>query len=368
MSKMAILALADGTYFEGIAVGRGEYTVGEVVFNTAMTGYQEILSDPSYAEQLITFTYPHIGNVGANAADFEANKVHAKGFIIRELPTRPSNWRAQQSFEQFIDDHNLLGIAEIDTRALVHHLRRYGAQAGCILVTDNVDVAKAQALAREWGDMQGRSLIDNVATNKIYDYSANANDTPRVVVVDFGVKLGILRELAVRHCQVTVVPPDSSVEAILKLKPEGIVLSNGPGDPAACTQAIDTIKTLLTHRIPILGICLGHQLLALALGAKTFKMQQGHHGANHPVQDVATKQVFITSQNHGFAVDEASLPAALKVTHRSLFDNTIQGFSHETLPLWSFQGHPEASPGPHDIEILFDNFIRLLNTRSESHA
>lgn len=363
MSKKAILALADGTYFEGIAVGRGEYAVGEVVFNTAMTGYQEILSDPSYAQQLITFTYPHIGNVGTNADDFEANKVHAKGFIVRELPTRPSSWRAQQSFEQFIDDHNLLGIAEIDTRALVHHLREYGAQAGCILATDKADVASAQALAREWGDMQGRSLIEAVATQKTYDW--NSTGSHRVVVVDFGVKLGILRELAARDCQVTVVPANSHCEAILALNPAGVVLSNGPGDPAACTEAIATIKTLLRQRIPILGICLGHQLLALALGAKTFKMQQGHHGANHPVQDVETKQVFITSQNHGFAVDEAHLPESLQVTHRSLFDNTIQGFSHTTLPLWSFQGHPEANPGPHDIAILFDNFSRLLDSKAK---
>ncbi len=363
MSKMAILALADGTYFEGIAVGRGEYAVGEVVFNTAMTGYQEILSDPSYAEQLITFTYPHIGNVGTNAADFEANKIHAKGFIVRELPTRPSNWRAQQSFEQFIYDHNLLGIAEIDTRALVHHLRQYGAQAGCILATDKPDVMTAQAKAREWGDMQGRALIEKVATRETYDW--NSTGKYRVVVIDFGVKLGILGALAARGCQVTVVPADSSAEAILKLSPQGIVLSNGPGDPAACKGAIETIKTLLTKNIPILGICLGHQLLALALGAKTFKMQQGHHGANHPVQDVEIQDVFITSQNHGFAVDEAHLPPGLKVTHRSLFDNTIQGFSHATLPLWSFQGHPEANPGPHDVAVLFDKFSRLLDTQKE---
>lgn len=368
MQKKAILALADGTHFEGIAVGHGDHTVGEVVFNTAMTGYQEVLSDPSYAEQLITFTYPHIGNVGTNAADFEADKVYAKGFILRELPTAPSSWRAQQSFTQFIEDYNLLGIAEIDTRALVHHLRQYGAQAGCILAEG--DVATAVAKARAWGDMQGRSLIEAVATHKTYAWqeSLHKAGNPTLVVVDFGVKQGILRCLAAQNCNVMVVPPQSTAEDILKLQPQGIVLSNGPGDPAACLDAIKTVQTLLTKNIPLFGICLGHQLLALALGAKTMKMKQGHHGVNHPVQDVTTKRVFITSQNHGFAVDEATLPAGVQVTHRSLFDNTLQGFSHETLPLLAFQGHPEASPGPEDSDILFKQFMKLINAGSVQHA
>ncbi|MCD6045651.1 MAG: carA [Gammaproteobacteria bacterium] len=370
MQKKAILALADGTHFEGIAVGHGDQTVGEVVFNTAMTGYQEVLSDPSYAEQLITFTTPHIGNVGTNAADFEANKVYAKGFIVRELPTAPSSWRAQQSFMQFIDDYNLLGIAEIDTRALVHHLRQYGAQAGCILVSEGEDVMTAVAQAQAWGDMQGRALIDTVATQKTYAWqpSHHKTDQHTIVVVDFGVKQGILRHLAAQKCNVIVVPPESSADDILKLQPQGIVLSNGPGDPAACLDAIKTIQHLFTQNIPLFGICLGHQLLALALGAKTMKMKQGHHGANHPVQDVLSKRVFITSQNHGFAVDEATLPQGVKVTHRSLFDNTLQGFSHQTLPLLAFQGHPEASPGPNDISILFEQFIKLINAGRMQHA
>ncbi len=370
MQKKAILALADGTHFEGLAVGYGDYTVGEVVFNTAMTGYQEVLSDPSYAEQLITFTYPHIGNVGTNAADFEADKVYAKGFILRELPTAPSSWRAQQSFSQFIEDYDLLGIAEIDTRALVHHLRQHGAQAGCILACESGDITAAVAKARAWGNMQGRALIDTVATHTTYAWQQSRHQmgNPTVVVIDFGVKQGILRYLAKQNCNVMVMPPHSLVENILKLQPQGIVLSNGPGDPAACTDVIKTIQTLLTKNIPLFGICLGHQLLALALGAKTMKMKQGHHGANHPVQDVETKRVFITSQNHGFAVDEATLPAGIRVTHRSLFDNTLQGFSHETLPLLAFQGHPEASPGPHDSDILFEQFIKLINAGSVQHA
>lgn len=367
---MAILALADGRYFEGITVGRGECAVGEVVFNTAMTGYQEILSDPSYAEQLITFTYPHIGNVGTNALDNESRSVYAKGFILREMPTRPSNWRAQQSFEQFIHEHHLLGIAEIDTRALVHHLRQQGAQAGCILASDSANIGTAIAKAQEWGEMQGRSLIEAVATQKPYDCTEQVKPGHkyRVVVVDFGVKLGILRALIAKNCEITVVPPNSSAETILSYRPNGVVLSNGPGDPAMCLEAIATTQRLLQHRVPILGICLGHQLLALALGAKTLKMKQGHHGANHPVQDVLGKHVFITSQNHGFAVDEASFTPGMKATHRSLFDNSLQGFKHDSLPLLAFQGHPEANPGPQDIAILFDDFIRLLQTRSEAHA
>lgn len=366
MQKKAILALADGTHFEGIAVGHGDHTIGEVVFNTAMTGYQEVLTDPSYAEQLITFTYPHIGNVGTNAADFEADTVYAKGFIMRELPTAPSNWRAQQSFMQFVEDYHLLGIAEIDTRALVHHLREYGAQAGCILASEQGDVATAVAKARAWGDMEGRALIDAVATQEAcaWQESRHKAGNPTIVLVDFGVKHGILRHLAAQQCNVIVVPPHSTVADILKYQPQGIVLSNGPGDPAACRNAIKTIQNLFTENIPIFGICLGHQLLALALGAKTIKMKQGHHGINHPVQDILNQQVFITSQNHGFAVDEATLPAGVRITHRSLFDNTVQGFSHDTLPLLAFQGHPEASPGPNDIAILFERFMTLINAGS----
>jgi carbamoyl-phosphate synthase small subunit len=372
--KKAILALADGTYFDGIAVGDGEHAVGEVVFNTAMTGYQEILTDPSYAEQIITFTYPHIGNVGTNANDFESNRVQAKGFIIRELPTPGSNWRAEQSFQQFIATHHLLGIAEIDTRALVHHLRLYGAQAGCILVGD--DVSAAITLARAWGDMQGRALVSTVATSSNYQWdkglwpneSTTTKKLQHIVVLDFGVKQGILRHLTARHCLVTVVPPHISAADILLLKPNGIVLSNGPGDPATCTEAIQTVQTLLQHPIPMLGICLGHQLLALALGAKTIKMKQGHHGANHPVQALATEQVFITSQNHGFTVDENYLPETMQITHRSLFDNSIQGFRHRDLPILAFQGHPEANPGPREIAVLFDEFIAMLTSRSGTHA
>ncbi len=372
--KKAILALADGTYFDGIAVGEAEHAVGEVVFNTAMTGYQEILTDPSYAEQIITFTYPHIGNVGTNAADFESNRVHAKGFIIRELPTPASNWRAEHSFQQFIATHHLLGIAEIDTRALVHHLRLYGAQAGCILVGE--DINAAMTLARAWGDMQGKTLINAVATNNNYSWNkglwpndvATTKEQQHIVVIDFGVKQGILRHLAARHCTVTVVPPHISAADILLLNPNGIVLSNGPGDPAACIDAIKTVQTLLQSDLPILGICLGHQLLALALGAKTIKMKQGHHGANHPVQALANGQVFITSQNHGFTVDEAHLPETIHITHRSLFDNSIQGFRHRDLPVLAFQGHPEANPGPREIAVLFDEFIAMLTSRSKTHA
>lgn len=361
----AILALADGSLFFGNSIGAAGETVGEVVFNTAMTGYQEILTDPSYAEQIVTLTYPHIGNTGINPEDFESDRAYAAGLIIRELSPIVSNWRATESLPDFLKKQNVVAISNIDTRKLTSILREKGAQNGCIMAGKNIDPAEAIKKAQLFPGLNNKNLADVVSTKKIYSFqnpSASEEEKKHVVVLDFGVKQNILRLLAERNCAVTVVPSNTSVEKILALKPDGIVLSNGPGDPAACHDVINNIRELLNQKtlIPIYGICLGIQLLALALGAKTIKMKFGHHGANHPVQDVISKKVYITSQNHGFCVDQNSLPDDLIVTHVSLFDNSLQGFKHKTLPVFAFQGHPEASPGPQDIIYLFDEFIERL--------
>jgi len=367
-SKPALLALADGTVFQGISVGASGETVGEVVFNTSMTGYQEILTDPSYAQQIITLTHPHIGNVGVNPEDRESNRAFAAGLIIRELSPIVSNWRATQSLPDFLKEQNVVAIANIDTRYLTRILREKGAQNGCI-ITGNCDSDIALKKARAFPGLHGKDLAITVSTKKTYHFSHTHTHTHthphphphppthHIVVIDYGVKTNILRLLVNRNCKVTVVPAKTTAKEILKLNPNGILLSNGPGDPAACDYAIKTIQELLTTKIPLFGICLGFQLLALAFGAKTTKMKLGHHGANHPVQDVKTKKVFITSQNHGFCVDIKTLPSELTVTHVSLFDNTLQGFKHNTLPVMAFQGHPEASPGPEDIVELFDIFL-----------
>ncbi|MFI4954288.1 MAG: glutamine-hydrolyzing carbamoyl-phosphate synthase small subunit [Gammaproteobacteria bacterium] len=365
-TQPAILALADGTIFRGTSIGALGQTVGEVVFNTAMTGYQEILSDPSYAQQIVTLTYPHIGNVGVNRHDNESSKAWAAGLIIRDLSLTVSNWRAEQTLPEYLIQNNTVAIADIDTRCLTRILRDKGAQSGCILA-GSVDEQQALAAARAFPGLTHANLADVVSTQTPYEW-----DEPtwpqhtkhpsmwHVVVYDYGVKSNILRLLVDRRCKVTVVPSTFPVNEVLKLKPDGILLSNGPGDPDACTAAIQNIHTLLQKDIPIFGICLGHQLLALAVGAQTFKMKFGHHGANHPVRDEQTGRVYITSQNHGFSVLEESLPENIKVTHRSLFDNTIQGFRFTDKPVLAFQGHPEASPGPHDIHDLFEEFIEMI--------
>lgn len=362
-SEPAILALADGSVFQGISVGALGDTVGEVVFNTAMTGYQEILTDPSYCEQLVTLTYPHIGNVGVNPDDFESHRAQAAGLIIRELSPIVSNHRATQSLPEFLAIQNIVAIANIDTRRLTHILREKGAQNGCIM-TGNVDPEMAVQKARAFAGLNGKDLAIQVSCRELYYFPHTQTPAYHVVVYDFGVKYSILRLLAERGCRVTVVPAKTSVSDVLKLKPDGILLSNGPGDPAACDYAIQNTKELLAKKIPLFGICLGFQILALACGAQTKKMKFGHHGANHPVQEVKTKKVFITSQNHGFCVDETTLPCELAITHISLFDQTLQGFKHKTLPAIAFQGHPEASPGPQDIAGLFDDFIGFLHAKT----
>lgn len=373
MSQPAILVFADGTVFRGTAIGAKGSTVGEVVFNTAMTGYQEILSDPSYASQIVTLTYPHIGNVGTTSEDDEAAKPWAAGLIIRDLSMIASNWRQQETLNDYMMNANLVGIADIDTRALTHYLRDKGAQNACIQSGDiNEQVALEQA--RSFAGLEQVDLAKEVTTTKPYQWHQgswqlipNTIPTPaplyHVVVYDYGVKHNILRMLVDRGCRVTVIPAKASVEECLAYQPDGILLSNGPGDPAACTYAIAAIKELLQKDIPLFGICLGHQLLALACDAQTEKMKFGHHGANHPVQDLVTSRVMITSQNHGFAVRESGLPASLMITHRSLFDSSIQGIKHQTKPAYGFQGHPEASPGPHDIADIFDDFIQMMQDR-----
>jgi carbamoyl-phosphate synthase small subunit len=365
----ALLALADGTLFQGVSIGIPGISVGEVVFNTAMTGYQEILTDPSYCRQLITLTYPHIGNTGTNSADMEAATIFASGLIIRDLPLLASNWRNEMSLAEFLQVNKVVAIADIDTRKLTRILRDKGAQGGCIMT--GAEAKQAIARAQDFGSMGGRDLAREVSCKAPYPWLEGVWDltagfqrpthTPyHVVAFDYGIKHNILRMLSARGCQVTVVPATTSAAEALRYKPDGIFLSNGPGDPAPCTYAIDTIQQLLAHTIPMFGICLGHQLLGLAAGAKTVKMKFGHHGANHPVQDCQTQQVLITSQNHGFQIDEASLPSTLKVTHRSLFDQTVQGIRFIDKPVFGFQGHPEASPGPHDMGYLFDQFIGLM--------
>jgi len=377
LSKPAILALADGSIFRGEAIGADGHTVGEVVFNTAMTGYQEILTDPSYARQIVTLTYPHIGNTGTTEDDAESWKVWAAGLVIRDLPLLSSNWRKQQSLTEYLVANGTVAIAGVDTRRLTRILREKGAQNGCILAGEDATEEKALALAREFPGLKGMDLAKEVSVKERYEWRSSlwCLDTNRhdeipseqlpyhVVTFDYGIKYNILRMLVARGCRVTVLPAQSTAAEALELNPDGILLANGPGDPAPCDYAIRAIQELLETDTPIFGICLGHQLLALAAGARTVKMPSGHHGANHPVQDMKTGQVMITSQNHGFAVEEATLPANVRATHKSLFDGTLQGIEIVDKPAFSFQGHPEASPGPHDVAPLFDRFIEAMAKR-----
>ncbi len=373
MSTPALLALADGSLFYGVSIGAEGASVGEVVFNTAMTGYQEILTDPSYAKQHVTLTYPHIGNVGVNDEDCESDQVWAAGLIIRDLPRLHSNYRAGTDLACYLKKHNVVGIADIDTRRLTRVLRTKGALNGCIMA-GQIDEAKALQMAREWSGLNGLDLAKEVCCKKPFNWSrgewrwdqgeTQVEQTPfHVVAYDYGVKHNILRMLASRGCRLTVVPAQTPASDVLKMKPDGIFLSNGPGDPAACDYAIAAVQEILTSTIPVFGICLGHQILALASGAKTMKMKFGHHGANHPVKDLDDNTVMITSQNHGFAVDEASMPSHLRATHKSLFDGSLQGIARTDVPAYSFQGHPEASPGPHDVAPLFDRFIEMMKQR-----
>ncbi len=368
----AILALADGTLFRGFSIGATGTTCGEVVFNTAMTGYQEILTDPSYCRQIVTLTYPHIGNVGCNAEDFESRANFAAGLVIRDLPLRAESWRLQDTLTDYLQKHGVVAIAGIDTRKLTRILREKGAQAGCIMA-GNIDEAAAVAEARAFPGLAGMDLAKVVSATASYAWSegewtlkgyvAAPEGEYHVVAYDFGVKRNILRMLAARGCKVTVVPAQTPAAEVLKLNPDGVFLSNGPGDPEPCDYAITAIREILAAGVPTYGICLGHQLLALASGAKTLKMKFGHHGANHPVKDLDTEQVLITSQNHGFAVDPATLPSNLRATHVSLFDGSLQGIARTDVPAFSFQGHPEASPGPNDVAYLFDRFIQLMQAK-----
>jgi carbamoyl-phosphate synthase small subunit len=373
----ALLVLADGTVFKGRAIGASGSVVGEVVFNTALTGYQEILTDPSYQGQIVTLTYPHIGNVGCNREDFESRGNFAAGLVIRDLPAVASNWRAEETLPEYLKKRNVIGIADIDTRKLTRILREKGAQAGCLVAATSagqtLDAAKALADAKAFPGMAGMDLAKVVSAAEPFTWSDGewtlegftAAPKPRfkVVAYDFGVKHNILRMLAARGCELTVVPARTPAADVLAMNPDGIFLSNGPGDPEPCDYAISAIKTFLEKKIPTFGICLGHQLLGLASGAKTVKMKFGHHGANHPVKDMDTGQVLITSQNHGFAVDEKTLPANVRITHVSLFDGSLQGIARTDVPAFSFQGHPEASPGPHDVAYLFDRFTDLMIER-----
>ena len=377
MTKPAILALADGSIFRGEAIGADGQTVGEVVFNTAMTGYQEILTDPSYAQQIVTLTYPHIGNTGTTPEDAESDRVWSAGLVIRDLPLVASNWRNTMSLSDYLKANNVVAIAGIDTRRLTRILREKGAQNGCIMAGDNISEEAAIAAAQGFPGLKGMDLAKVVSTQKQYEWRSTvwdlktdrhatieASELPyHVVAYDYGVKLNILRMLVERGCRVTVVPAQTPAADVLALKPDGVFLSNGPGDPEPCDYAIQAIKDVLETEIPVFGICLGHQLLALASGAKTLKMGHGHHGANHPVQDLDTGVVMITSQNHGFAVDEATLPVNVRAIHKSLFDGTLQGIERTDKSAFSFQGHPEASPGPNDVAPLFDRFINEMAKR-----
>ncbi|MDB2705270.1 glutamine-hydrolyzing carbamoyl-phosphate synthase small subunit [Pseudomonadota bacterium] len=372
MRTSALIALEDGTVYHGESIGAIGQSVGEVVFNTSMTGYQEILTDPSYCRQIVTLTYPHIGNVGVNEEDEESNNIFASGLIIRDLSPVVSSWRSEEALDSYLERHNVVGLAGIDTRALTRRLRDKGAMKGCIVAGDNIDVEAAIAAAQAFDGLKGMDLAKVVTTEKAYEWdkscwhlsgeSQAAPERFHVVAYDFGAKSNILRMLVERGCKLTVVPAQTSAEDVLAMNPDGVFLSNGPGDPEPCTYAIEAIKTLLEKELPIFGICLGHQLLALACGASTAKMKFGHHGANHPVQEMAGGLVMITSQNHGFAVEQATLPDTLTATHTSLFDGSLQGIHHATKPAFSFQGHPEASPGPQDAAPLFDHFIDLLET------
>ncbi|MAF82945.1 MAG: carbamoyl-phosphate synthase small subunit [Chromatiales bacterium] len=379
MTEPAILALEDGTVFRGVSIGATGQTIGEVVFNTSMTGYQEILTDPSYCRQMVTFTYPHIGNTGINSDDNESKKIFAAGLIIRDLPVVSSSWREEIGLSEFLKRGNVVAIAEIDTRKLTRILRDKGALSGCIM-TGNADSATAVAHAKRFPGLAGMDLAKIVTTANSYQWSLGLNWPPtdvlagkrvatfNVVAFDFGIKRNILRLLVGHNCRVTVVPAQTSAEKVLALSPDGVFLSNGPGDPEPCKYAIDSIRSILATDIPVFGICLGHQLLALASGASTVKMKFGHHGANHPVQDLNTGQVAITSQNHGFAVDEASLPDNLQPTHRSLFDNSLQGIKRTDCSAIGFQGHPEASPGPHDLLGIFTEFMSMMQARRAQSA
>ncbi|MEE8254305.1 MAG: glutamine-hydrolyzing carbamoyl-phosphate synthase small subunit [Nitrosomonadaceae bacterium] len=372
----AVLALADGTIFRGISIGAEGVSTGEAVFNTAMTGYQEILTDPSYCRQIITLTYPHIGNTGINLDDVESgkvNKVHAAGLVIRDLSLNSSSWRKTQTLPDYLKEQGVVAIAEIDTRKLTRILREKGAQAGC-LMAGRVDEFEAVKCAREFPGLAGMDLAKVVSCDQPYEwiegeralghnYQAQEDLRFHVAALDFGIKRNILRKLAQRSCKVTVIPAQTSADEIIALRPDGVFLSNGPGDPEPCDYAIATIRKLLEKKIPIFGICLGHQLLGLASGAKTIKMKFGHHGANHPVQDLDSKRVMISSQNHGFMIDAKTLPKSARATHVSLFDDSLQGFELIGRLAFSFQGHPEASPGPHDVDYLFDRFVKMI----ESH-
>jgi len=379
VTEPAILALEDGTIFSGVSIGAPGQTIGEVVFNTSITGYQEILTDPSYCRQMVTFTYPHIGNTGTNSDDNESSQIYAAGMIIRDLPVVTSSWRSEVDLQEFLRRGNVVAIAEIDTRKLTRILRDKGALSGCIM-TGDADPAMAVAHAKRFPGLAGMDLAKIVTTQNAYQWSMGTNWPPsdvlagkristfNVVAYDFGIKRNILRLLVAHNCRITVVPAQTPAAEVIELAPDGVFLSNGPGDPEPCDYAIDSIRKILDADIPVFGICLGHQLLALASGAKTVKMKFGHHGANHPVQDLETGRVAITSQNHGFAVDEASLPDNLQPTHRSLFDKTLQGITRTDCSAIGFQGHPEASPGPHDLLKIFGRFITMMQARRAQSA
>ncbi|MCU7946244.1 MAG: glutamine-hydrolyzing carbamoyl-phosphate synthase small subunit [Candidatus Thiodiazotropha sp. (ex Cardiolucina cf. quadrata)] len=381
MRKPAVLVLEDGSQFRGEAIGAEGQTVGEVVFNTAMTGYQEILTDPSYRQQIVTLTYPHIGNTGINQEDEESGHIHAAGLVIRDLPLITSNWRSEESLESYLQRNGIIAIAGIDTRKLTRILREKGAQNGCILAGDGLDEQAALKMAQGFPGLKGMDLAKEVTTSIPYEWAQGSwsleGGLPEaehpvdeklpyhVVAYDYGVKRNILRMLTDRGCRITVVPAQMPADEVLAMQPDGVFLSNGPGDPEPCNYAIESIAQIVDTGLPVFGICLGHQLLALASGARTVKMKFGHHGANHPVQDLANGTVMISSQNHGFAVDEASLPDQLTAIHRSLFDGTLQGIHRTDKPAFSFQGHPEASPGPHDVAPVFDHFIELIKSANE---
>jgi len=378
LTQPAILALEDGSIFRGVSIGAEGESSGEVVFNTSMTGYQEILTDPSYCRQIVTLTYPHIGNVGCNVEDAESDRTWVAGLVIRDLPLLASNFRSEQALDEYLKERNIMGIAGIDTRRLTRILREKGAQNGCIVAGDAIDEAKALDAARGFPGLKGMDLAKVVTRDSSdawrtstwelgtgYTEKADADQPFNVVAYDFGVKQNILRMLVERGCRLTVVPAQTPASEVLAMNPDGVFLSNGPGDPEPCDYAIEAISEILKTELPVFGICLGHQLLALASGAKTEKMKFGHHGANHPVQDLDSKQVMITSQNHGFAVAEDSLPSTLRATHKSLFDGSLQGIERTDRPAFSFQGHPEASPGPHDVAPLFDRFVEMMRSRQQ---
>lgn len=384
MRKPALLALEDGSVFRGLSIGADGQSVGEVVFNTAMTGYQEILTDPSYAKQLVTLTYPHIGNVGTNPEDEESAHVMAAGLIVRDVPLLASNWRSRETLSEYLVRNEVVGISDIDTRRLTRILREKGAQNGCIVAGDRIDADAALAQARAFPGLKGMDLAKEVSTKEPYQWHQGTWDLEhglpeappdvdqqlpwKVVAYDFGVKRNILRMLVDRGCQLYVVPAQTPAAEVLAMQPHGVFLANGPGDPEPCGYAIEAIREIMYTGMPLFGICLGHQLLGLASGGRTAKMKFGHHGANHPVQDLETGRVMISSQNHGFEVDEKSLPDNVRTTHRSLFDQTLQGIHHNEYPAFSFQGHPEASPGPHDVGPLFDHFIELMEQRWQAGA